>query len=96
MVRTSTRNPPSTGYRRPTERKFYIWQDRFIYWGKGWSRSHNRDERPWRWMCTLCEPPSYGFRCKKGAWLAIMTISMPRHFAVRHYHHEHVRREHPC
>lgn len=88
-TRTSMRNPPSTKYQRPAERKFYVWQDRFITYGlndRGW------EKRPWRWLCTMCEPPSYGFRSKKGAWNSIMTVSLPRHMFVRKCHHEHVRK----
>jgi hypothetical protein len=87
MQRTSLRNPPSTKYQRPIERKFFIWRDRSICWGKAWADDHNREERPWRWCCTFCNPPSYGFRCKKGAWQAIINTSMPRHFFVRQDHH---------
>jgi hypothetical protein len=80
---TSSRYPPSAGYRRPTERKFYVWQDRFIAhgWNRGW------EKHPWRWCCTMCEPPSFGFRSRRGAWAAIMTVSYPRHMFVRGQHH---------
>lgn len=86
---TSQRNPPSTGHHRPTERKFYVWQDRFIYYGGYRTYREGRWGRhPWRWMCTFCDPPAYGFRARQGAFNAIITKTMPRHFAVRHYHHE--------
>lgn len=93
-LQTSTRNPPSTGYVRPTEHKFFIWQDRFIHYEDDFAYKRNWETHPWRWCCTLCDPPSYGFRAKRGAWRAIIDISMRRHFLVRHYHHEHVLKTH--
>jgi hypothetical protein len=88
MERTSTRNPPSTNYQRPKKRKFFIWRDRCIsYSGDSYAVRHGWERSPWRWCCTFCNPPTYGFRSKQGAWHAIMTISMPRHFAVRQGHH---------
>lgn len=63
---------------RTTRRKFRVWED--------------REAGCWRWECTMCHPPSYGYRTTNDAWYRIMTVSMPRHFFVRRYHHEHVRR----
>jgi hypothetical protein len=83
----TTRNPPATGYERPVERKFWIWQDRVIDYGEEFSRRHDWERHPWRWLCTLCDPPAQGFRARKGAHQAILTVSMPRHFAVRRDHH---------
>jgi hypothetical protein len=68
--------PLSTGYLRPAERKFFIWQDRL---------SPNR----WRWCCTLCDPPCYGNRAQ---WRKIADVSLPNHFWRRKYHHDYVRR----
>lgn len=89
---TSRRNPPSTRYVRPTERKFYIWQDRGIRWDSAFARKRGLESRPWRWCCTLCDPPSYGYRTQKGAFQLILKVSMPRHMFVRQQHHEHVAR----
>ncbi len=85
--RWSKRNPPSTGYQRPEERKFFIWQDRTIDYGnaakrRGWER------HPWRWLCTMCEPPAQGFRVQKGAWQRIITVSLPHHFRTCGQHHD--------
>lgn len=85
---TSFRNPPSTNYERPTERKFYVWQDRAICWSEEFARKHDRERHPWRWLCTFCDPPTAGFRTRKGAFNSIMTSSMPRHFFVRRAHHK--------
>lgn len=92
MRRRSVRNPPSAGYERPLERKFYVWQDRVISYGTRFAAERGREVHPWRWLCTMCDPPVAGFRCQKGAWEKIMTVSMPRHFLVRHYHHAWVAR----
>jgi len=92
MQRTSTRNPPSTNYQRPTERKFFIWRDRCLEHDERYMQKYNLERAPWRWCCTFCDPPSYGFRSKLGAWQAIINTSMPRHFFVRHYHHQHAAR----
>lgn len=87
-AQVTRRNPPGTNYQRPVERKFYVWRDRHIRYHDRFSESHGWVEAyPWRWMCTLCDPPSYGFRSKAGAWRAIMAVSMPRHFRVRDQHH---------
>ena len=87
-IQTSWRNPPSTNYRRPTERRFYVWRDRFILYGKGgYAESHGWGEYPWRWLCTMCDPPSYGFRAKRNGWQSIMTVTLPRHMRVRAAHH---------
>lgn len=83
-------NPPSTNYEKPVERKFFVWQDRHIAYGPEGAEKHGWELHPWRWMCTLCEPPTRGFRSKKGAWEKIMTVSMPQHFRARKYHHAHV------
>lgn len=81
-------NPPSTGYTRPTDRRFYVWQDRHIYYG-GY-RNYREGKwglHPWRWMCTLCDPPSYGFQARAGAYQRIITSTMPTHFQRRQAHH---------
>ena len=83
---TSLRYPPSAGYQRPSQRRFFVWQDRFIRYRDG--------HRPWRWCCTLCEPPSFGFRSLPGGWARIMTGTLPRHLSVRNFHHRHVARTH--
>lgn len=86
---TSQRNPPSTGYQRPTERKFYIWEDRHISYSGYSSYAEGKwGPHPWRWLCTICDPPAYGFRARRGAYQRIIAQTMPRHFAVRRYHHE--------
>lgn len=72
---------------RPAERKFYVWQDRSAFPAE-FADSHNMERHPWRWLCTLCDPPAGGYRTRKGAWHDIMTISMPRHFFVRAQHHK--------
>lgn len=95
MERTSWRNPPASGYKRPAERKFYVWRDRHISYGARAVDSGRRAEHPWRWLCTLCDPPSYGFRSKPGGWQAIMRTAMPRHFFVRAAHHRWVARNRP-
>lgn len=82
------RNPPSTGYTRPAERKFYVWQDRRAAFDDSFAERHGWEKHPWRWLCTLCDPPTEGYRVKKGAWEKIMTVSMPRHFKVRDSHHK--------
>jgi hypothetical protein len=86
---TSWRWPPSTRHERPEERRFYIWQDPHIDYSDGFARNHGWERRPWRWCCTLCDPPACGFQVKKGAWNRIMTSTMPRHFRVRQGHHRH-------
>jgi hypothetical protein len=91
-VRRSWRNPPSTGYERPTVRKFYVWRDRHVRYGSS-GRRHGWGESPWRWMCTFCDPPSIGFRARAGAWQAIIGTSMPRHFEHRKSHHQWVARK---
>jgi hypothetical protein len=79
MDRRSLFYPPLTGYLRPAERKFYVWQDRVM--GR------------WRWCCTLCDPPCYGSRSPLGdSWQKILVTSMPHHFSSRRRHHDHVRR----
>lgn len=88
MERTSRRNPPATGYQRPLERKFWIWRDRSIGYDDAFARRHGWERHPWRWMCTLCDPPAYGFRSRQGAFRAILTVSMPGHFRRRRQHHE--------
>jgi hypothetical protein len=88
------RNPPSTGHARPAERKFYVWQDRCIKYGDKFAEARGWELRPWRWLCTMCDPPACGFRVKKGAWEKIMTVSMPHHFRVRGQHHKHVATTH--
>lgn len=90
-TRTSNRYPPSTGYQRPTRRKFYVWRDPFIRY-RG-SQRQQWGDAPWRWCCTMCEPPSFGFRCKPPAWERIMTVSLPHHLRVLHYHHEWARKK---
>ncbi len=95
MVRQKSRRwPPSTGYERPTERRFYVWQDRRVTYALDFSRKYRWERHPWRWLCTMCDPPSEGCRVQQGAWLKIITISMPRHFAVRYAHHKHVAEHH--
>lgn len=91
MVKTSTRYPPSTGYRKPTKRKFYVWEDRHIIYGN-WGLQHGWTWHPWRWCCTLCEPPAFGFRAR-GGYAAVMAF-MPHHFARRQAHHDWTRRNH--
>jgi hypothetical protein len=82
MKQTSHRNPPQTGYHRPTERKFYVWQDQFNSYGGYSAYADGRwGLHPWRWMCTMCDPPAYGFRARRGAYHAIMTQVMPDHLA---------------
>lgn len=81
---TSRRNPPSTSHVRPAERKFYVWRDRYIRYDP----HPRRGKGLWRWCCTLCDPPSYGSRSGPGGWEKIMTVSMPRHFAIRRHHHK--------
>lgn len=76
-------NPPSTGFIRPAERKFFIWRHPFL------------STEPWLWMCTLCDPPSRGWRSQPDAFRKIIEISMPHHFRVRHQHHKWVRRHRP-
>lgn len=88
MKQTSWRNPPSTGYTRPAERKFYVWQDRFITYSPRDVARGKRGKHPWRWLCTMCDPPSTGFRCRPGAHRDIMTVTLPRHMFVRRYHHK--------
>jgi len=83
-------NPPSTNYERPTERKFYVWQDRHLNYGQAFAERHGWERYPWRWLCTMCDPPVGGCRVKKGAWKKIIETSMPRHFFVRGQHHKHV------
>lgn len=95
MKQRSRRNPPSTDYQRPTVRRFYIWQDRHIVYERRFAEHRGWGQQPWRWMCTFCDPPSYGFRSRKGAWAAILNTSMPRHFRVKHYHHRRVARGEP-
>lgn len=86
------RNPPQTNYQRPTERKFYIWQDRHIdYSGYGQYQHGKWGRHPWRWMCTYCEPPSTGFLASKGAFQRIIKTSMPQHFKHRRSHHRYVK-----
>lgn len=85
------RNPHQTRYERPQTAKFWIWKDTSIRYGAWFAREHGWDTSPWRWCCTFCEPPSYGFRVKQGAYLAIINGAMPRHFERRHAHHRHVR-----
>lgn len=93
MEKTSARYPPSTGYHRPAERKFYVWQDTLIdYRGYSAYADGRWGRHPWRWLCTLCEPPSYGFRARTGAQQAIVAVSLPHHMRVRRSHHEWVRR----
>ena len=84
--RTSLRYPAQTGHQRPRQRRFFVWRDPHIRYRSG--------HRPWRWCCTLCEPPSFGFRSLPGAWARIITVSLPRHMAVRGQHHQHVARTH--
>jgi hypothetical protein len=87
-------NPPSTNFQRPKERKFYVWQDRHLNYGAAAARRRGWEQHPWRWLCTLCDPPTGGMRVQKGAWERIMTVSMPCHFRVRRYHHAHVAGRH--
>ena len=87
MNRRSEKYPPSTGFKKPDKPGFYVWRDPFIrYTQRKWARA------PWRWCCTLCEPPSFGFRSMSGAWAKIIGVSMPNHFASRATHHRHVAR----
>jgi hypothetical protein len=91
VKRSSLRYPPSTGYRRPAVRRFYVWEDRCITYGYSegkWGR------HPWRWCCTHCDPPAFGFRAKAGAFEAIMA-HMPRHFQRRAAHHRWARTRRP-
>jgi len=85
--KTSVLYPPSTGYRRPPKRKFYVWRDRAISYRHYRQYPEDWELHPWRWCCTLCDPPAFGFRARKGAFEAVMTISMPHHFYRRRAHH---------
>jgi hypothetical protein len=85
---TTTRNPPSTNYQKPTERKFYIWRHRYLRYGHSLRTDRGWGDYPWLWMCTLCDPPSYGWRSRAGGWQAIISTSMPRHFAHKRAHHQ--------
>lgn len=84
MIRTSLRNPPSTGYRRPQKRRFYVWRCRMTYRRPGHTF--------WRWCCTLCEPPAYGARTTSDAWYRIISQSLPEHMESRRGHHYYVYR----
>jgi len=88
----SVHYPPATGYERPQVRRFWIWEDRTISYRDGTARRRGWGQHPWRWCCTFCDPPAFGFRAREGAWQAIVTISMPRHFRVRYCHHQYVAR----
>lgn len=93
-MRTTIRNPPSSNYQRPAERKFWVWRDENRVYMRGYGTAYGRG-RPvhmWRWLCTLCDPPASGCRTMPGAWEKIITVSMPHHFQVRHQHHQHVGR----
>lgn len=94
---TGTRNyPPQTKHRRPTTRKFWIWQDMTMSYAGYKSYRWGRWElHPWRWCCTFCDPPAFGMLVKRGAFERIINQSMPRHFQHREMHHRHVAREHP-
>jgi hypothetical protein len=96
MNQTSWANPPSTGHRKPTVRKFYIWQERHISYAGTSRYSEGRWERhPWRWLCTFCDPPAAGFRARRGAFQAIIQTSMPKHFEHRQAHHAWAARKPP-
>lgn len=84
---TSHRYPFQTHYQRPQQRKFWVWRCRVTH--------YRRDRSAWRWCCTLCEPPTYGFRTRPDAWFRIMTISMPNHMRRLRQHHQFVARHKP-
>lgn len=84
MQHTSARYPVQTQYQRPRQRKFWVWRCRLTH--------YRRDRSAWRWCCTMCEPPSYGFRTAKDGWLKIITVSYPNHMRHRYHHHRWVMR----
>lgn len=84
IPKTTLRYPRQTGHQRPQQRLFFIWRDPHIRYRQG--------HRPWRWCCTLCEPPSFGFRSRPGAWARIITVTLPRHMRVRRQHHAWVKK----
>jgi hypothetical protein len=88
--RSSAHWPPSTGYTRPTERKFYIWQDRLTRRDPVFAARRGWGIYAWRWCCTLCDPPAFGHQVRAGAQQRILNQTMPRHMFVRQAHHKHV------
>lgn len=95
-ARRSWANPPSTGYQRPAERRFYIWQDRRMdYRGYSAYREGKWGRHPWRWLCTYCDPPASGFQARSGAFQRIISTSMPKHFERRQAHHRWAARKPP-
>ena len=92
MIQRSVRNPPSAGYARPQKPGFYVWQDRHLTFPPSMVRAGKRSAHPWRWLCTFCDPPVAGYRCRAGAWRSIIETAMPRHFFVRAQHHDWVAR----
>lgn len=79
--------PHQTGYQRPEQRKFWVWRCRVTRYRPGHSA--------WRWCCTLCEPPTFGYRTVADGWFRIITESMPRHMRNRRQHHQWVARVKP-